>query len=441
MVLGALLQNLFSLVDLFFIGRLGHVALAALSIAGVILAVVIMVGLGLSTGTTALVAHYTGKKDYAAADNVLFQTVLLSIICSIVMIGVGIFCTAPILRIFGTSAEVIPLASEYLKIIFSYSIFIFIFFSLNQALSGSGDAIVPLKILIVANIINIILDPLFIFGLGFFPRMEVAGSAIASVISRAVGVILLFRHLVFGRSSLHFHRGIFKINLPVIGRIVKIGSLASLEILSRQISLLLLIRIITSFGVVALASYGIMIRLRMFVMMFGFGVGGAAAVLIGQNMGAANFKRATRSGWEALKYYEIIVFPIAVLFFIFSSQIIGVFNNHPEVIKIGRSSLRFISFTLPFLASALILGRGITGAGDTLAPAIMTGVVQLGLRIPVAYVMAIIFGLGTNGVWLSINVSDICQGLVMVWYFKRGYWRKRYSKHRVVLEQESFVAV
>lgn len=439
MMAGALFHNLFSLVDLFFIGRLGYIAVAALSVAGVILSMVIMIAIGLSTGTTALIAHYTGKRDYVSADNVLFQTVVLSVVCSVILAAIGLFCTAPILRVFGTSSEVIPLATVYLKIIFSCSIAMFIFLSFSQALRGSGDAIVPLKILILANAINIVLDPLFIFGISFFPRMGVAGSAVATVISQVVGVVFLIRHLAIGKSSLHFHHGIMRVNPLVMGRIMRIGFFSSLEILLRQLSLLLLIRLISSFGVAALASYGIVIRLRMFVMMLGFGMGGAAAVLIGQNMGAQHFERATHSGWKALKYYEITVVPMAILFFIFSSPIVGIFNNHLEVVAIGSSFLRFIAFTLPFLAMALILGRGITGAGDTVAPAIMTGIAQIGLLIPVAYCMALVFHFGIAGIWLGINASDIVQGAMMIWYFKRGYWQKRYHKHRAILEQETVV--
>lgn len=440
MMAGAVLQDLFTLADLFFVGRLGHIAVAALSISGVIITVIMMAAIGISAGTTALVAHFIGKKDYINADNVLFQTVVISIISSVGMALIGFFGTSGLLRLFGAAPEIIPVASGYLKIAFIWSIFIFLFIGFNQALRGSGDVIFPLKVLVFANILNIILDPLFIFGFGFFPGMGVAGSAAATVISRSAGVIIIIRHLLFGHSSLHFQRSTFKINFVVIGRMLKIGFFASFEVLLRQLSLLLLLRLVTSFGAIALAAYGIAIRLRMSVMMLGFGMGSACSIVIGQNLGASRPDRARQSGQKALKYYEFIVMPLAVLFFIFSPQIIGVFNNHPEVIKIGSSFLRFIAITLPFLASALILSIGIRGAGDTIAPAVMTGVVHLGVRIPVAYIMALVFGLGTNGIWLGINASDICQGLAMLYYFERGYWQRRYHKHRAILEQGNLIA-
>ncbi|MBN1869245.1 MAG: MATE family efflux transporter [Candidatus Omnitrophica bacterium] len=440
-MIGAVLQDVFTLVDLFFIGRLGYTAVAALSLAGVIIAVIMMAAIGISAGTTALIAHFIGKKNYGGADHVLSQTVILSVVCSFLMILIGLFGTTGLLRVFGASPEIIPAASDYLKISFIWSIFTFLFIGFCQALRGSGDAVVPLKVLIFANVLNVVLDPLFIYGHGFFPRMEVAGSAVATVISQAAGVFILLGHFLFGHSSLHFHKRNFRVNPVIMGRMVKIGLFASLEVLLRQLSLLLLLRLIASFGTSCLAAFGIAIRLRMAIMMLGLGMGSACSVLIGQNMGAGLPERAMRSGKETLKYYEFIVIPVAVLFFIFSPNLIAVFNNHPDVVDIGSSFLRFIALTLPFLAMALILGRGITGAGDTIAPAAMTGVAQLGLRIPVSYAMALTLGLGTNGIWLGINVSDICQGLAMMWYFKRGYWQKRYHKHRAIIEQENFVAV
>jgi len=156
-------------------------------------------------------------------------------------------------------------------------------------------------------------------------------------------------------------------------------------------------------------------------------------------MGAGLSYRAVKSGWVALRYYELIVLPLAVIFFIFAPHIIGFFNSHPDVVRIGSNFLRLMAITLPFLASALVLGRGISGAGDTVAPAVMTGIAQLGLRIPSAYIMAFIFSLGINGIWLGINISDVCQGIAMLLYFKKGFWQKKYYKHRSILEAEDAV--
>ncbi|MCF7873589.1 MAG: MATE family efflux transporter [Candidatus Omnitrophica bacterium] len=437
LITGAFLHNLFNLVDLFFIGRLGPVALAALSVAGVILSMLIMVALGISTGTTALIAHYTGKRDYQKADNVLIQAIVLSVICSILMLTIGLFWMEPILKIVGATAEITPYAGEYLKIAFSFSFFIFLFFAFNQSLRGSGDTLTPLKALIFANVLNIILDPLLIFGVGFFPRLEVAGSALATVISRAFGLLFLLRHFISGYSSLHLNRKSFYLNFSVLTRMVKIGFFSSLEVLMRQISLLFLIKIISLFGTLALAAYGIVVRLRLFIIMFGISTGIAASILIGQNMGSNQPKRAHQAGWQAVKYYQMLVVPIAVLFFIFSSQIIAIFTNDSEIISSASIFLKFISVSLPFLTPALVLGKGVTGAGDTIGPATMTGIFQLLWRIPVAYILANVFALKVIGVYLAISTSDLLHGITMGIYFQKGNWQKRYHRHKKILDKEN----
>lgn len=438
LICGAFLHNLFTLVDLFFIGRLGSVALAALTVAGVIIAVLIMAALGISTGATALIAHYTGKREYSRADNVLIQAIILSIFCGAIMFIVGLFWVEPLLILIGATTEVIPYASQYLNIAFIFSFFIFLFFSFNQSLRGSGDTLTPLKALVLANILNILLDPLLIFGIGFFPRLEVAGSALATVISRAIGLLFLLRHFIFGYSSLHINRKALSINIPVLIRMVKIGFFSSLEALTRQISLLVLIKIISLFGTAALAAYGIVIKLKLFIIMFGLAVGIAVSILIGQNMGNNQAKRAQRCGWQAVKYYQMLVIPAAVFFFLFSPQIISIFTKDPEVISMAALFLRYISVSMPFLTPALILGKGITGAGDTAGPATLTGIFQLLWRIPVAYFLAKTFSFGMIGIYLAIVTSDFLQGIAMGVYFNKKKWQKRYYRHRTILEEQGF---
>ncbi len=437
LIAGAFLHNLFNLVDLFFIGRLGSVALGALSVAGVILALIIMVGLGISTGATALIAHYVGKREYQKADNVLIQAVILSIICGLIMLVISLFWVEPLLVLMGSTSEIIPYAAEYLQIAFAFSFFIFLFFAFNNSLRGSGDAVTPLKALLLANILNIILDPLLIFGIGFFPRLEVAGSALATVISRAVGLIFLVKHFAFGYSSLHVSRKIININIPVLVRMVKIGFFSSLEVLTRQVSLLFLIRIISVFGTAALAAYGVVVRLKFFIIIFGIAIGIATSILIGQSLGSNQPQRAHRCGWQAVKYYQILVMPVAILFFIFAPQIISVFTKDAEIIGLAVTFLRYISVSMPFLTPALVLGKGVTGAGDTAAPAALTALFQLVWRIPVAYFLAKTFAWGVIGVYLAIATSDFLQGIAMGLYYNKKRWQRRYRQHRTILEEKN----
>jgi putative MATE family efflux protein len=436
MMIGGALEDLFSMVDLYFVGRLGHIEVAALGIAGTVVAILMMMVQGITVGTTALIAHFTGDKNYEEADIVLGQTFILGLIGSFIMYIVAVFLVEPILILFGAKGEVLIYAADYLKITFGWSIVIFFFEGVNQALRGSGDAQMPLKALIIANILNIILDPLLIMGYGPFPQMGVAGAAIATALTRGIGFIFLFLHLTVGHSTLQFKVRYTKPNLFLMKRIISIGSFSSLQVFIREVSFLFLMRLVASFGAITLAAYGIGARLRMVIMVPGLGFANSASVLLGQNMGAKQPERATESTWRTVLYYEFIAISLATIFIIFAPQLVAIFAKQPEVIRIGTSFLRYLGVTFPFLALSLVLGQAMNGAGDTAAPTIINAIAQLGVRIPLAYIFALVVGMGSSGIWLGINASDIAQGLGMVFLFKSGHWKKVYAKHREKLEQQ-----
>ena len=437
MMIGGALQDLFSLVDLFFVGKLGHVEVAALAIAGTTMAILSMLVQGIGVGTMALISHFTGEKNYKMSDEVLGQTLVLSIIGSMLMLIVSFFLVEPLLRLFGAKGDVLFYAAEYLKINFTFSIVIFLFAGVTNALQGSGDAKTPLYALIVANILNIILDPMLIMGYGPFPAMGVAGSAVATVITRGIGVLYLFVHLFFAHSTLHLKWKYLKPLPSLMKRIVNIGFFASLQVFIREISFLFLMRLVTSFGDATLAAYGIGSRLRTFIMVPGFGFASAAAVLVGQNLGAGKPERAKKSAWRAVMYYEIIAIPLAVLFFIFAQSLVGIFNDHPEVITIGSSFLRYLAITFPFLAFSLVFSQALNGAGDTKTATLINAIGQLVFRVPFAYFCALVLGLGYKGIWLGINASDVVQGIGMIIVFNLGHWQKVFLEHKKKLSRHS----
>jgi putative MATE family efflux protein len=436
MMIGGALQDLFSLVDLFFVGKLGHVEVAALSIAGTVMAILMMLVQGIAVGTIALISHFTGEKNYEMSDRVLGQTLILSVAGAGLMLLVSFLLVEPLLKLFGATGEVLVYAAEYLRINFSLSIFIFFFVGINQALRGSGDAKTPLYALIIANILNIILDPMLIMGYGPFPAMGVAGSALATVLTRGVGVLFLFGHLLFGHSTLHLKLSCLKPQPALMGSIVSIGSFASLQVFIREISFLFLMRLVTSFGAVTLAAYGIGSRLRTFIMVPGNGFASAAAVLVGQNLGAGKPERARKAAWRIVIYYETILMPVIILFLLLAPDIVKIFNDHPEVITIGSSFLRYLAVTFPFLAFSLVFSQAMNGAGDTKTPTIINAIGQLGFRIPAAYFFALTVGLGYTGIWLGINASDIVQGIGMTFIFRAGHWKEAFIKHKKKLAYE-----
>jgi putative MATE family efflux protein len=437
MMVGGFLQDLFSLVDLFFVGRLGHVEVAALSLAGTVMAILLMLVQGIGVGTTALVAHFVGRKEYERADEVVGQTLLLGAAGSLIMLGVSFLALEPLLRLFGATGDVLTYTAQYLRINFVFSLVIFFFNGMNQALRGSGDAMTPLIALAIGNVLNIILDPILIMGYGPFPKMGVAGSATATVITRSIGLIFIAFHLTVRKSTLRFKFTSLKPNPVLMERIVSIGAFGSLQVLVREISLLLLMRLITSFGDVTLAAYGIGNRLRQVIMVPGQGFAAAAAVLVGQNLGAGKPDRAARCAWRTVAYYECFAVPMSAILIALAPQLVAIFNNHPDVIRIGASFIRYLGVTFPFIVVSLVLSQAMNGAGDSRTATIINAIGQLAFRIPVAYLFARNLGLGPAGIWLGINSSDIVQGVGMAFAFQTGHWQKVYAGHKEALERSA----
>ena len=439
MMIGGALQNLFTLVDLYFVGMLGHIEVAALSIAGIIMSVLMMFIIGITTGTIALIAHYTGNRKHEKTDEVFGQTILLGIIGSVIMLLITFFGVEPLLKLFGAKGDVLRFGAEFLRIIFGWSIVIFLFVGINQSLRGSGDARTPLKALIIANITNIFFCPLLILGLWFFPRMGVAGSAAATVIGRSVGLIYLILHICIRQSTIQLRWRWLKPNTAIMRRILSIGSYASLQVLVREISFLFLMRLVAHYGDVAIAAYGIGSRLRMVIMVPGFGFANAASVLTGQNLGAGQPDRASRSTWRTVLYYEFLAIPVSILFIAFAPHLIAFFNDYPGVVSIGATYMRYLGATFPFLAFTLVLGQAMNGAGDTRATTIVNAIGQLLVRIPLAYILALALGIGATGIWLGINASDISQGILMIFVFQMGHWKTAHAKHREKLEGKDYI--
>lgn len=434
MMLSGFLQNAFSLVDMFFVGKLGTSSIAALSISGFIIGILIIAMAGLTTGTMTLISHFKGKKEDENANKVIWQTIFLSLLLWLFSIIIGLFFTEKLLLAFGARGEVVTRGVEYLKITFLFSGIIFLFISLNQALRGAGDAKTPLKILFLSNLLNVILDPLFIFGFFFFPRLEIMGSAVATIISRFIG--LSFTLYILGCKSPYLKLDIphFKINIKIINRIIKIGSFTSFQFLLRNISLLLLTRITAIYGAKGIASYGIGSRLRMVLMMIIFGFANASGILMGQNMGALNPQRAKISWVESLKLAQIVILPFEISFLLFANFITGIFTKDPEIIKITSTFLRFQAISFPFLATSILTNRTLAGAGDTAFPSVFVFFYTFALRIILAYIFAVKTSTGITGVWLSIAITDVLMAISISIYFKSEKWEKIYYSHRKYLE-------
>jgi len=417
------LQDLFNIVDMIYVGKLGPSAIASVAMCGILIGVANTVSIGIATGTVALVSRFFGAKDYDTADNVVIQTIFLAVFASIVIGIAGYFLALPLIHLLGAKGDVLDLGTIYLKIMAVGSFTMFLSFSLNAILRGAGDAVTPMKVLIFSTMLNIILDPLLIFGIWFFPKMGVAGSSLATVIARGIGMFILLNIFIKGRSYFHIEFNDFKLDIRMMWRIIRIGFFGSLQALLRNISALILIRIVAFFGTFAVAAYGIGMRIRMATMMPGFGFAQASAVLVGQNLGAKKPQRAVKSAWLTVALYEIAMVFLAIVIFTLAPFIVKAFNTNPEVLRIGIQYIRIFSLTLIFLALSIVVGRSFNGAGDTISPMVITGICLLLFRIPFVILLAKI--MGTVGIWLGLAVSDIIQGITMSGWFLRGKWKEK----------------
>ncbi len=422
-MIGVVLQNTFNIVDMIFVGRLGPEAIAAVAMGGILLGIIMIVLMGISIGTTAMIARAIGAKNIAEAENIATQSLFMGVVGSIIFGFLGFFLAEPLLVLFGATGKVVSLGVFYIKICSLGSITMFLLFLINAILRGAGDAIRPMKFLMVSTGVNIILDPILIFGMFGLPALGVGGSALATVIARTVGMVWGLSTILKGHSIIHLKLNRARLKFATMFQMLRTGTFASLQMAARQISGLILMRIVAIFGVLAVAAYGIGIRVFMLVMMFGFGFAQSATTLVGQNLGAAKPERAEKSAWLATGFFEIIAIIFALTFVIFAKEIITIFNTNPEVIKIGASYLRFLSFTFIFIALSLVLGRAFMGAGDTLSPLVITGISLFGFQIPLAFLLSRNLAMGTNGIWLAIAISNAVQGLMMTAWFKQGKWK------------------
>jgi putative MATE family efflux protein len=420
----AILNSTQSLIDIFWVGKLGSPSIAAVAISGTIMMVLIAMIMGVSTGTIALVARYVGAKDIKNADAVASQSTTLAIIIAFITAIIGLSYADKMFVILGAGPEVLKVGTGYLKILFSGAVTMFILFVGNSVLQGEGDTVTPMKLMVLANVINIILDPVFIFGLGV-PRMNTSGAAVATVLAQAVSAFLVLSLLYKRKSRVHIHISQCKIKPSFLKEILKIGLPSSIQMFFRSIMSIALIGIVASFGTAAVAAYGVGMRIRMVVLMPAFAFGGAAATLVGQNLGVKQPKRASKSAWLATTIDMAIMVFLSILLFVFAPHIMKAFDKNPQVISLGA---HFIKVTAPFyifIALGVVFSRALAGAGDTLIPMIITLLTLWGFQIPAAVYMSKHTALGVSGVWWAVALASTIQGLLMTAWFQTGKWKKR----------------
>src|SRR5215475_1149157 len=423
MVLEMVLESLFAVVDVFWVGRLGPDAVATVGLTESLLSLVFAVGLGLSLSTTAMVARRVGEKDPQAAAVAGVQAIILGLTVSL-LVGLPCLFFAPnLLRLMGASPQIVQIGSGYARIALGGGGAILLLFLNNAIFRGAGDAAIAMRLLWVSNIINLILDPCLIFGLGPFPKLGVTGAALATFTGRSIGVLYQFYRLMRGSERIRIYRRQLKINFEVLFRLLRVSVMGIFQFAISNVSWIGLVRIASIFGSAALAGYTIAVRIVIFVILPSWGLSNAAATLVGQNLGAKRPDRAEQSVWRTAFYNMLFLGGIGVFFIVFATPIVGLFTSDPHVVALAATCLRILSCGNIGFAYGMVMLQAFNGAGDTTTPTIVNLFGFWFLEIPLAYVLAIHTGLHENGVYAAMVISETAVAIAGVILFRRGKWK------------------
>jgi len=425
MVLEMVLESLFAVVDVFWVGRLGADAVATVGLTESLLSLVFAVGLGLSLSTTAMVARRIGEKDPEGAAVAGVQAIAIGLAIS-VLVGVPCVIYAPeLLHLMGASQQIVNVGGGYARIALGGSGAIMLLFLNNAIFRGAGDAAIAMRLLWVSNIINLVLDPCLIFGLGPFPKLGVTGAALATFTGRSIGVLYQFYRLLRGTERLRILRGQIHLNMQVLFRLLRVSLTGILQFAIAHTSWIGLVRIVSIFGSAALAGYTIAIRIVIFIILPSWGLSNAAATLVGQNLGAKQPDRAATSVWRTGFYNMLFLGGIGIIFLIFAEPVVRLFTNDPQVIPLAAACLRIISYGNVGYAYAMVMLQAFNGAGDTVTPTIVNFFGFWLLEIPLAYFLAIHAGLKSNGVFISIAVAESAIAAASIVLFRQGRWKRQ----------------
>ncbi len=423
MVLEMVLESLFAVVDVFWVGRLGANAVATVGLTESMLSLVFAVAMGLSLSTTAMVARRIGEKDSTGAAVAAVQAIALGLMVSIV-IGAPCLALAPrLLRWMGSSSEIVAVGSGYASICLGGSGVVLMLFLNNAIFRGAGDAAIAMRLLWVSNIINLFLDPCLIFGLGPFPRLGVTGAAWATLTGRSIGVAYQFYRLLRGTGRIRIFANQIRLHLDVMWRLLRVSLTGILQFAIAHTSWIGLVRIVSIFGAAALAGYTIAIRVVIFAILPSWGLSNAAATLVGQNLGAKQPERAAAAVWRTGLCNMLFLGSLGVFFVLFAQPVIRLFTHDPAVVPLGVSCLRIVSYGNIGYAYAMVMLQAFNGAGDTVTPTIVNFFGFWLLEIPLAYWLAIPLNLRSNGAFYAIVIAEASIAVASAILFRRGRWK------------------
>lgn len=442
MILEMGMESVFAIIDIFFVARLGADSVAVVGLTESIMALVYAVAIGLSVGATATVARRTGEKDAEGAAKSAAHAIYLGVIVSLLMSIAGVILAPYIFKILGAEPQVVEQGVTFMRIMLGGNAVVVFLFLLNAIFRGAGDAAVAMRVLFLANLLNIFLAPNFIYGkdifalLGFaapqwlldvwiFPHLGVTGAAVGTTIGRGVGVLFAAWLLFRSSGRITIRKGNWKFDSALLKSILKIAAPAVLQFTIGTASWSALVRVVAGFGSNAIAGYVIGLRVIIFALLPSVGLSNAASTLVGQNLGAGKPDRAEKSAWRAAFINAAFLGSVGLIFLFFSRTIVGLFTAEPDVLIYGTSALHIVAYGFVFYGFGMVLETAFNGAGDTWTPTFLNLFIFWLFEIPLAYVLAYHFGLGPSGVFWAITIAFSLLAVVSAILFRRGKWKEK----------------
>jgi len=423
MVLEMLMESTFAVFDIYFVTKLGPDAIATVGLTESLITIVYAIGVGLSMATTALVSRRIGEKDPEKAARAAFQSIITGLAVSLLIAIPGMIFAKDLMRMMGANNTIVNEMSSYTSIMLGGNAVIMMLFIINAVFRSSGDAAISFRVLVIANLLNIILDPLLIFGIGPFPELGITGAAIATNTGRGLAVLYQLYLLFYGKGRVRLSAKNIAIRMETIRQVLKLSAGGIGQYLIATSSWIGLYRIISEFGSEALAGYTIAIRIVIFALMPAWGISNAASTLVGQNLGAGKPDRAEKSVWVVSRINMFYMGLVSILLVLLPGMFIGIFAEDTGFAESGVVALRTVSYGLIFYGLGMVVVQSFNGAGDTITPTKINFVIFWLIEIPLAYILAMMTGMGEQGVYYSIIIAESLMTLAAVYYFRKGKWK------------------
>lgn len=425
MILEMLMESVFAVADVFFVAKLGADAVATVGLTESMLALVYALAMGLGIGATATVSRRIGEGDPDGAARAAVQAIVLGLVLSVAIGVFGVAMAPRLLEWMGASPGVVATGTSFARVMLGGNAAILLLFLVNAIFRGAGDAAIAMRVLWLANLINIVLAPCLIFGPGPFPELGVTGAAVATTIGRGTGALFALWHLVRPGGRITVGRRHLRVQPELLARIVRLSASGAFQVLIGTASWIGLVRIISTFGSAALAGYTIGIRIVLFALLPSFGMSSAAATMVGQALGARKPERAEQAVWKAGFYNLCFLGSVGLCFVLFAGPLVRLFTDDPAIVPYGAACLRTVAAGFLFYAYGMVFTQSFNGAGDTLTPTVLNLFVFWLWEIPLAYVLAVPLGMGPNGVFLAITVAFSTMAVASALMFRRGRWKTR----------------